>query len=275
MEIIREIKKRTPIALKKIVRKVVLSSYAGRNLTVMDGDTFIVSYPKSGNTWIRFLIAHLVYKNEEINFANIEKKVPDIYQNTDGALLKLTQPRIIKSHEYFDPRYNRVICIVRDPRDIVVSYYHHMIKIRVFEEGYPISLFVESFLNGELDPFGSWGENVGGWVGAREGDTSFLLLRYEDMLINTVDELKKIAGFLGIQVSDNDLQNVVVSSSFDNMRSLEEKYSKDWLPTRSSRIDKSFVRSGKSGSWGADLSPEYAEIILKQWHTLMTKFNYE
>ena len=89
------------------------------------------------------------------------------------------------------------------------------------------------------------------------------------------NELKKIAGFLGIQVSDNDLQNVVVSSSFDNMRSLEEKYSKDWLPTRSSRIDKSFVRSGKSGSWGADLSPEYAEIILKQWHTLMTKFNYE
>ena len=74
MEIIREIKKRTPIAFKKIVRKVVLSSYAGRNLTVMDGDTFIVSYPKSGNTWIRFLIAHLVYKNEENNFANIEKK---------------------------------------------------------------------------------------------------------------------------------------------------------------------------------------------------------
>lgn len=275
MDIIREIKKKTPIAFKKIVRKFVLSNEAGRNLTVMDDDVFIVSYPKSGNTWTRFLIANLVYKNEKITFANIENKVPDIYQNTNRALLKLTHPRIIKSHEYFDPRYRRVICIVRDPRDIVVSYYHYMIKVRAFDEKYPISLFVERFLCGNLHPsLGVWGDNIGSWIGARDGDKNFLLLRYEDMLLNTTEELKKIVNFLGTQVSDSDIQNAVVSSSFDNMSLLEKRYSKDWKPISSSRIDKPFVRKGKAGAWEMDLSPEYAEMILKKWPVLMEKFNY-
>ena len=49
----------------------------GRNFPVFPDDTFLVSYPRSGNTWTRFLIANLISHDEPVTFANIEKKIPD------------------------------------------------------------------------------------------------------------------------------------------------------------------------------------------------------
>ena len=103
MDIIKAVKDKTPTALKNIIRHTVLPGSAGRGLTIRDDDIFIVSYPKSGNTWTRFLLGNLCYKDGTISFANIENKVPDIYKNTNRALLRLAGPRLLKSHEYFDP----------------------------------------------------------------------------------------------------------------------------------------------------------------------------
>ena len=49
----------------------------GRNLRVFPDDVFLVSYPKSGNTWTRFLIANLIYPEKHPDFANINVLVPD------------------------------------------------------------------------------------------------------------------------------------------------------------------------------------------------------
>jgi len=57
--------------LKKVLRRIESESIiAGRRLTVLSDDTFIVSYPRSGNTWARFLIANFFY--DEVSFANID-----------------------------------------------------------------------------------------------------------------------------------------------------------------------------------------------------------
>ena len=72
---------------------------AGRRLTVYPDDVFIVSYPRSGNTWIRFLVGNLLDPDDPITFANVELRVPEIYFFSDQQLLALTRPRILKSHE--------------------------------------------------------------------------------------------------------------------------------------------------------------------------------
>jgi hypothetical protein len=103
---------------------------ARRRLTVFPDDVFLVSYPHSGNTSTRFLIGNLLDQEDPVTFGNIESRIPEIYFFPDKVLRRLPRPRILKSHEYFDHRYKRVVYIVHDPRDVATSMYHYSIKRR-------------------------------------------------------------------------------------------------------------------------------------------------
>ena len=80
---------------------------AGRDFTIFPDDTFIVSYPRSGNTWTRFLIANLIHPNEPVTLQNIERIVPDTHALSKKFLKTVPRPRILKSHQYFDSRYKK------------------------------------------------------------------------------------------------------------------------------------------------------------------------
>src|SRR5467141_466425 len=94
------------------------------SLLILPDDVFLVSYPKSGNTWTRFLVANLVYPEKNPDFSNINELIPDPEAMHKRDLERAARPRLIKSHQYFDPRYPKVIYIVRDPRDVVLSEYY-------------------------------------------------------------------------------------------------------------------------------------------------------
>ena len=64
--------------INKIIRLLFSMDNAERDVTVLPDDIFIVSYPKSGNTWLRFLVANIVFPDREINLSNIESTIPDI-----------------------------------------------------------------------------------------------------------------------------------------------------------------------------------------------------
>ena len=91
------------------------SAPAARDLTVLPTDVFLVSYPRSGNTWLRFLLANAL-RPEQATFTTVGEVVPDIYDETDRELLRRPSPRILKSHEPFDPRYPRVVTRSRSLR---------------------------------------------------------------------------------------------------------------------------------------------------------------
>lgn len=247
----------------------------GRNIDVFDDDLYIVSYPKSGNTWVRFMLGNLLSQTDAVTFSNLEQKVPDIYQNPARLLTRLARPRILKSHEYLDPRYRKVIYIVRDPRDVAVSYYHYLIKMRVIAEGYPIMDYIDRFIGGRLDTFGSWRDHVGGWIGARLGRIDFLLVYYEAMLDNPGQELRKISAFLGHSANDEQIAAAVAMSSFERMRMLEQKEAGQWIAVESGRVDKPFVRKGQSGGWKTELPVEAVAKIESVWSDLMLKLGYE
>ncbi|NWF36773.1 sulfotransferase domain-containing protein [Mariprofundus sp. KV] len=241
----------------------------GRPLTVRESDVFIVSYPKSGNTWTRFIIGNLI-SEDEVNFLNVESRVPDIYVLPDSDLKKLKGPRIIKSHEYFDPRYKKVICIVRDPRDIAVSYMHFLRKMGWIPADSSMEAFIDKFLDGSLDSYGSWGDNVGSWLGARADDDGFLLLRYEDMLAAPGEALESISLFLGLNASQERIERAIELSSFDRMRSLE----KDWKIMSQSDSKTSFMRAGKKGEGVKELPRSTINEIEEKWGGIMGKLGY-
>lgn len=260
----------------KQVIKILIGYESGRAVTIFSDDILIVSYPKSGNTWTRFLIANLLFPQEPITFANIEDKIPDIYQSNERALLHISRPRILKSHEYFDPRYQRIIYIVRDPRDIAISWYHHGIKAGVFNEKYSVNQFIIEQFTSERNTsiFGPWGESVGSWLGAKKDNSNFLLLRYEDMLSNPKTELKKIAHHLKMSVTDELLNKAIKQSSFEHMQLLE-KYQGNLLKmVKNTRKDKFFVRSGQSGQWQNELSIHSIKAIESTWPQIMMQLGY-
>jgi len=247
----------------------------GRSLQILPDDVFLVSFPKSGNTWTRFLIANLVYPERSANFANIHQLVPDPEGTPKRHFDRMPRPRIIKSHECFDPRYPRVIYIVRDPRDVALSQYHYHRKCRKIEDDYSIDKFIVRFLAGETCPHGSWAENVSTWFITRRNDTRFLLLRYEDLVEDTPRELSKIAAFLGLAATPEHLGQAVQRSSADNMRKLEKMQSEDCSVTRTSRQDLPFVRSANSGGWRSALPKPVVAKIEAAWGPLMSWLEYE
>jgi|CXWL01.1.fsa_nt_gi hypothetical protein len=267
------LKKYTPSGIKHAVRVMRGKNFAGRALTVRDTDVFIVSYPKSGNTWTRFIIGNLIYE-DGVDFANIEHRVPDIYHHSDSALNRLPSPRVLKSHECFDSRYKKVIYIVRDPRDVVISYMHYAKKSRWISDQMELDEFVGIFLGGGFGGYGTWGENVGSWLGARGNSKDFLLLRYEDMLKDTESALWKISLFLGLSPSAERIKRAIESSSFEHMKNLESKQSGAWSAIRESRRDIPFVRAGKSGEWKAQLSDTAAKLIKERWIDTIERVGY-
>src|SRR6267142_765686 len=139
---------------------------AGRGLTVFSDDIFLVAYFRSGSTWSRFLFGNFIHQDRAVTFTNMERLVPAIYGLPDRVLRKL--PRVLKSHECFDPRYPRVIYIVRDPRDVAVSFYFYNLKVRLLPDSYPLDDFVKRFIATKTvdyaDRVGSWEENVASWI---------------------------------------------------------------------------------------------------------------
>ena len=263
--------------IKRVLKYALGRDIAGRTLTVRPDDTFIVSYPRSGNTWTRFLVANLLHPEEAATFANIERLVPDAEAQSSRHMRGIPSPRTIKSHTYFDPRYLRVIYIVRDPRDVALSYYDFSRKYRHIDDSCPMERYITDFVTGRLISanWGTWGENVASWAFARGARPGFLLLRYEDMKARPERELTRISRFLGIDASPELLQTALERSSADRMREMEKTQGKDWVSTKDKRTDIPFVRSASTGEWKSKLRPESVAEIESAWGNIMAYLGYE
>jgi hypothetical protein len=263
--------------IKTITKFLLGTDKADRNFAVYPDDTFLVSYPRSGNTWTRFLIANLVYPERNVSFANIEQLIPDSASQSNRALKRTPRPRIIKTHQYFDHRYPKTIYIVRDPRDIALSYYDFQRRSRQIEDGYELERYVDDFVSGRLNSadWGTWGENVASWVYTRGHRKEFLLLRYEDMIKDTASELARIAVFLGVEPSTAELHKTIELSSADRMRKLEKLEALQWIGTRDHRKDIPFVGKARSGGWRTSLPERSVHQIESAWGELMTVLGYE
>ena len=261
----------------RTARKHLSSSSAGRRIRVSESDVFITSYPKSGNTWVRFLVANMLHPDGSTDFYNINRRVPDIYTLPDHKLSEIESPRYLKSHEYFDPRYPKVLYVVRDVRSVAVSYFHHLKLVGSISNDTDIGEFVVDFLDGRVNQYGSWKENVLSWIRLRGKDESrFKLIRYEDLKANCVSEMATICSYFQIEKSQEELQSISGLSSFVRMQKLEKKgIDKKMLSKKHRSTKAGFVRTGSTSDWKEVLDAESILKINKDCGELLQELGYQ
>lgn len=218
-----------------------------------DSDIYLVSYPKSGNTWMRYLLTYSIWPElAEMDLVEMAAYIPSFGLPKDrAAMLDPDSPcnhlthRIIKEHARYDEsaklHVKRAIYIARDGRDAMVSYWHFCNQRD--NTSIPFSEFIELSARPEHS-FGPWKEHVMGWINAPL--EAKLILRYEDMLTDTSGCLRRALEFAEIEASDSVIERAVNRASFDSMRKLEKTkgFNLEQL------VNVEFVRQGKSGKWG-------------------------
>jgi hypothetical protein len=237
------------------------------HLAIYPDDTFVVSFPGSGNTWTLFLIANLLQTEPRVTLPDLKRLIPAIDGQPRKFFRAMPRPRVIRHHESFHPQYKNVIYIVRDPRDVVISAYNSLPERTDLDGSDALMSFVAEFVAGARSPVGSWGENVASWLATRGNAPRFLLLRFEDMLSETVGELDKVARFLGIQATSGDLAEAVNRSSADHVRRLEQKTAR--------KKDLNSSGSSAEGGWRTTLPKAAVSEIESAWGPLMSRLGYE
>lgn len=265
--------------IKRAAKEFAGRNSSGRLLTVLPSDIFITSYPKSGNTWVRFLIANMLYPDGSTDFMNLNQRVPDIYTLPDNEMLSFAEPRYLKSHEYFDPRYPKVLYVVRDVRSVIISYRHHLLKTGRISDDVQIPEFVNRFLAGRLDRYGSWKENVLSWIKVRGDDSErFLLVRYEDLREEPHRMLSQMCDFLGSTLNDDAIEQVISWSAFDRMKLLEKAGIDPRslnAPSKAKSSANGFVRSGQTKNWQEALGASELDAIYADCGSLLEELGYE
>jgi hypothetical protein len=101
----------------------------------------------------------------------VESRIPGIYFNSEHRLRNLPRPRILKSPESFQRQYSRVSYILRDPRDVAVSFYHHNGRVGNIPYEYPSEAFILHFNVALFDR--KWGScaDAGSWKGTLSAES--------------------------------------------------------------------------------------------------------
>lgn len=227
-------------------------------------DTFVISFPKAGRTWLRVMFAKILL------MANGDpKKLELLRYRHDGSNVQSYN----ESKEKW--KDNKIILLVRDPRDIVVSFYFQITLRENNNYNQDISHFIRSVygINNIIKFYNNWFEN-------KHIPKEFMLVRYEDLKMKTMIELKRMCTFLDIIVEEEDLKTVIKYSSFENMKQMDIRKkghplsNKGALAVVSKNPEGLKVRKGKINGFKDYLNEVDIQYINEQLKLMHTFYNY-
>ena len=229
-----------------------------------DADVFIAGYPKSGNTWMQHLIAGMVYGIDTIYMPGclVQTLVPDVHKQR--YYKRYSTPCVFKSHALPDPRYRRVIHLVRDGRDAMASYYA---MNQALDKGFTLEEMV--YEGKGLFPC-KWHEHTEAWL-SNPYDADLIVVRYEDLLSSTHEQMVRIRDFMGLDRSDELIDRAIRGCTFDQMRRREEEYG---LHNMEWPAGKRFVRKGQAGAFKTELPEAVTEYFESESRHCLEQFGY-
>ena len=220
-------------------------------------DVVLASYPRSGNTWCRFLLGEIL-SDRKTGFDSIDKTVPQVGFHQIALPLLPGRGRLIKTHEQYRKEYAKAVYLVRDVRDVVLSYYDRGKYLGVFDH-IAFDAFLPMFLQGETNTVGSWPSHVRAWLESPLAQSGKLLvIKFEDMRQHTEATLGRILEFLAVPVDTLRIRNAIAANSVAGMKVKEDR--SRVLPKSPDESGR-FVRNGAVGGWQARLTFEQVALV--------------
>ena len=247
---------------------------------VHEDDIFIVTYPKSGTTWMQMILYQLT-SNGNMRFGHILQKSPFWEEMMRGNAIppRLTAPSIFKTHLSYKTMGKfpcKYIYVARDGKDVAVSYYYHYLNLMGFRGSFA-DFFYKIFLKGGYQDC-TWFEHVYDWHCNDKG-LNILFIKYEDMKRDIRGVIDRVVKFCGFHVDESTLQRVVECSSFAFMKKHEEKFdpATEYLYQRGI-MPGNFLRKGELGGWQdyfADSHLEKYSEMYREWLTGKVDLQYD
>ena len=272
---------------------------------------WIASFPKSGNTWLRAFLCSYLYMNPDDNnfdfglFKNIlrfpnskqyedigikPKNFEDVAKNWIAAQEKINSNKkinFLKTHNAFgglenSPFTNKkntlgAIYLVRDPRDVLVSYSRHL-ELSIDKT---LELVLEDDHKGWLNENkkdvigeirGSWAQNYNSWKNYYL--TEKIIIKYEDLIKDPFNNFSNVIKYLnklfGLEINDEKIKKCIEITDFNKLKNLEmktgfvENYNKK----------ESFFNKGQANQWQNLLDEKVTYKLEKKFKKEMQELKY-
>lgn len=274
--------------------------------SVFPGINWIASYPKSGNTWVRCLVYAYTFGHLDINAIgqiigsdlnlgawyataplpwsdlNVQERLMCRYTALMIIMSTCGQPKcMLKTHcgnfnidevAMIPSAFSKSsVYLVRDPRDVAISYSHHIgknIDETIDYMNMP-NMCLDHKDSGVIQAVGSWSNNVQSWL--EETKFEKIVVKYEDLKMDTATEFKKILEVLfpDVEIDYERVQNAVSLCEFDKLKTQEKE--KGFIE---STDHGEFFHAGKS-RWRNILTSEQIQKIQNNHGEAMELVGYE
>jgi hypothetical protein len=268
-----------PSNIKLQARRILPASFY-RSLA--NNQVVIVSYPKCGRSWLRLLLCDVVrFQLNKPDLTEVETNllwqshplIPHISVDHDGAEYSKAD-ELNRDKSNFSNK--KVIFLIRDPRDVIVSWFFEVTKRGALEDDVIKKTekieSVADFIYNEIGGLKTIIEFYNIWAQNRNIPEEILIVKYEELRENTFNTLKKIIKFSGLKnvIKDHSINKAIDKNLFEKLKKRERNQDIEHAAFQTKDVNDSEafkVRKGKIGGYTEYLSAKHIEamnLIIKE-----------
>ncbi|KAL3842282.1 hypothetical protein ACJMK2_020313 [Sinanodonta woodiana] len=231
-----------------------------RNIIARDDDVLICTYRKSGTHWIWEIVSML--RKGKAEYDTKVKETAMLEFISKDQIEALESPRNLNTHfplrmlpkDLLDKK-RKIIHVMRNPKDVAVSMYHHFKSMRagvgtVYSGTF--SEFLALFFSLELGAKGGWNKYVRDFeTFAKDNlDYPILNLYFEDIKQDPKREITKVAKFLDVPYTEELITAVAERCEFENLKKANHEIKDDFITRKIAHDGRQFMyRKGTVGDW--------------------------